>query len=115
MSDNSVPKCANPSCQSPNHCAGSGQYFRLEILTARDADSPASAVNTASQLGNANPQRRTRPRLRVEDYWLCSHCAELYTLSYDHENHKVQGVKRQRLLEDPEPLLELAGIFRPEN
>jgi hypothetical protein len=96
MAAESVLKCANPACESPNYCAGTGQFFRLEILSARET-------------GGSIPSAGKRPRLRVVDYWLCANCAELYTLSYDHDAHMVFGVKRPQPVAEPE--LELAGNF----
>ncbi|MGA8310286.1 MAG: hypothetical protein WB755_09670 [Terriglobales bacterium] len=101
MAAESVLKCANPACESPSYCAGTGQFFRLEILAARETG--------GSIPRNPVPSAGKRPRLRVVDYWLCAHCAELYTLSYDHDAHMVFGVKRPQPVAEPE--LELAGNF----
>lgn len=105
MSPISVPNCANPACESPRYCAGSGQFFRLEIPNAREAPEPASR--------EAISNFQKRPRLRVEDYWLCADCAEIYTLSYDREAHIVLGTKRPQPFAEPE--LELAGNFLPSS
>ena len=97
MAADSVLKCANPACVSPNYCAGTGQFFRLEILSARETGGSIPREQFASA--------GKRPRLRVVDYWLCAHCAELYSLSYDHDAQMVFGVKR------PQPIAELELVL----
>jgi hypothetical protein len=101
MAADSSLKCANPGCECPSYCSGTGQFFRLEILSAHDTADPVFPERTST------PHRK--PRLRVVDYWLCAGCAEVYTLSYDHEAHRVFGVKRRKIALESEP--EFAGEF----
>ena len=105
MATNASLKCANPACTSNDRCSGTGEFFRLEILNPRDTSGGVSRPSASAH----------HPRLRIEDYWLCAHCAGTYTLKYDHDARTVVGIKRQPTIaesefgEDPE----LAANFLP--
>jgi hypothetical protein len=53
--DKLQPKCANPSCENGLDLLGGGRFFRFQ----------------ASDSANHH---------RVQHYWLCEHCAHLFTL-----------------------------------
>lgn len=78
-------KCANPACTEPDHLAGTGEFFRLESLAAREC---------VTHRGIHGASVESHPRLQIEDYWLCARCAELFTLQYDHATSEVVGVPR---------------------
>jgi hypothetical protein len=87
MLKNGLPKCANPACSRPSYCAGSGKFFLLEILSARD-----DAADFGSDLRSDLTPQNT-PRLRIDEYWLCARCSGVYTLVYDDDARMVYGVK----------------------
>jgi hypothetical protein len=100
MATSTALTCANPRCASNGRCSGTGEYFRLEALNPRDAAGGTSRPSSTVH----------QPRLRIEEYWLCAHCADIYTLKYDHDARTVVGVKRPTIAEsefgldsNPEP------------
>jgi len=69
------PKCANPACSVAFRWLGGGKFFRFQ-------DSPAQAsVNAAGPKSSSNMHR-------VKHFWLCEHCAHVFTMAY-HEEHGV--------------------------
>jgi hypothetical protein len=68
MFHNLHPKCANPSCASVFDWLAGGKLFRFH----RDPE-PLAACD-------ANGCRATNSH-RVEHFWLCEHCSQVYTLA----------------------------------
>jgi hypothetical protein len=70
------PKCANPACPTAFHWLGGGKFFRFrprneaETRNAKFADAPANLHG-------------------VRHYWLCEHCAHIFTLVYENESGVV--------------------------
>lgn len=106
MLKNGLPKCANPACSSPSYCAGSGKFFLLETLSGRDD----AAADFGSDL-RLNLAHRNRPRLRIDDYWLCARCSGVYTLVYDDDARIVYGVKLRPAADESALEAELAEKF----
>jgi hypothetical protein len=65
--------CANPQCLKPFLRLRQGKLFLVE------ADCVAQPGELAAL---ASAQKRPKPR-RVERYWLCDQCAEVWTLLHD--------------------------------
>jgi hypothetical protein len=61
------PKCANPSCAASFDWLGGGRLFRFP-RHIRPAHSTGSDDTAAA---NPNP---------IGHFWLCEHCANIYTL-----------------------------------
>jgi hypothetical protein len=70
------PKCANPSCASAFHWLAGGKFFRFRAID-----------------GVAKPENETvEPPAHdhgVKHYWLCEHCARIFTLMYDQDSGVV--------------------------
>ena len=66
-------KCANSICPTPFRRLSHGKLFRVErkAFVARSA--------------GLTPTRRSRPRRRVEHYWLCDQCSSVLTLIFEKE------------------------------
>jgi hypothetical protein len=65
--------CANPQCSKPFLRLGQGRLFLVEtecVAKLGELTAPPS------------PYARRQPR-RVERYWLCDQCAQLWTLVHD--------------------------------
>ena len=70
--------CANSQCRKPFLRLGQGKLFLVE--------SEGSTMDGEFKPA-PSPRKRVQP-LRVERYWLCDRCAELWTLAHD----RVYGV-----------------------
>src|SRR5271169_4242662 len=65
--------CANSQCSTPFLRLRQGKLFLVET---------ACVVKTGEVMPPSSPYTRQRP-LRVERYWLCDQCAEVWTLVHD--------------------------------
>jgi hypothetical protein len=65
--------CANPQCSQPFLQLRQGKLFMVE--TEKLTESGNLPTPASSKL-------RRRPR-RVERYWLCPQCAQVFTLAHD--------------------------------
>jgi hypothetical protein len=65
--------CANPQCSKPFLRLRQGKLFLVDTECKTNVGTPAS---------EASPYMRHPPR-RVERYWLCDRCAEVWTLVQD--------------------------------
>jgi hypothetical protein len=63
------PKCANPSCAASFEWLAGGKMFRFQ----RDSGEPARPATPANHDGSH----------AVGHYWLCEHCASIYTLRFN--------------------------------
>jgi len=70
--------CANSQCVRPFVRLGQGKLFLVEN---------EYGANPAEFITPPSPHMRKQPR-RVERYWLCDQCAELWTLVHD----RKQGI-----------------------
>lgn len=66
------PKCANPACPTAFHWTGGGKFYRF-----RPDPDPAS--------GGAPMDDSPGGGHGVRHYWLCEHCAVVFTLVYEDE------------------------------
>lgn len=70
--------CANSQCSKPFLRLGQGRLFLVET----------ECVAKAGELiALPSPYTRHQPR-RVQRYWLCDPCAQVWTLVHDH-NHGI--------------------------
>lgn len=65
--------CANPQCSTPFLRLRQGKLFLVETEGLAQAGRPKSS---------ASAQIRIPPR-RVERYWLCDQCADVWTLVHE--------------------------------
>lgn len=71
--DSMLSRCVNLQCGKPFLCLGQGRLFVVE----------ADVITTSPEVKAArSPYLRIPPR-RIERYWLCDHCAEVWTLAHD--------------------------------
>lgn len=70
MFQNLHPKCANPACATAFDWLAGGKFFRFH----RDHAQVVPAE------GNGEPSQNVH---HVEHFWLCEHCAQIYTLGYE--------------------------------
>jgi hypothetical protein len=75
-------QCANSQCGKPFLRLGEGKLFQVEAESAAKEQSDTNAFHL-----------RKQPR-RVERYWLCAPCAQLWTLVQD-RNHGILLVQMQ--------------------
>jgi hypothetical protein len=68
-----LDRCANPQCLRRFLRLGQGRLFLVE---AEGASRPSGSRDSGS------PYLRIKPR-RVERYWLCDQCVEIWTLIHD--------------------------------
>jgi len=78
------PKCANPSCPTAFHWLGGGKFFRFRPSEAAEGSSGA-ASNSPENLHD------------VKHFWLCEHCAQVFTLVYEEEHGVVLKLLRLEL------------------
>ena len=69
MFQNLHPKCSNPSCAKSFDWLGGGRLFRFR----REAGVELSRDIPMGRAGNSH---------RVEHFWLCERCSQIYTLEY---------------------------------
>jgi len=77
--------CANSQCSKPFLRLGQGKLFLVET------EYPAKAGELT---GPPSPYMRLQPR-RIERYWLCNQCAEVWTLVQDRKEGIVLVPLRQ--------------------
>jgi hypothetical protein len=65
--------CANPQCSRPFLRLGQGRLFLVET---------ECVAKLGELTASPSPYTRRQPR-RVERYWLCDQCAQLWTLVHD--------------------------------
>ena len=65
--------CANSQCSRPFLRLGHGKLFLVETECVAKSGEPTAP---------SSPSMRQQPR-RVERYWLCDQCAEVWTLVHD--------------------------------
>ena len=82
-----LSRCANPQCLKPFLRLGQGRLFLVE---AENMPRPVESRQLRS------PYMRIAPR-RVERYWLCDQCAEIWTLVHDRQ----RGVELAALRRGP--------------
>jgi hypothetical protein len=70
--------CANSRCSRPFLRLRQGKLFLVET---------ESVARSGELTAPSSPRMRQRPR-RVERYWLCDQCAEVWTLVHD----RKQGI-----------------------
>jgi hypothetical protein len=72
-----LSQCANPQCSRPFLRLRQGKLFLME-------------TDGLTQSGKLRSQASSRMQLqqRVERYWLCDQCAEVWTLMHD----RTQGI-----------------------
>ena len=66
-----LSKCANSICPTPFRRLSHGKLFRVE---------------RKAFVAGLTPPRRSRPRRRVEHYWLCDQCSSVVTLIFEKEH-----------------------------
>jgi hypothetical protein len=71
-----VSKCANPGCATSFRYFHQGKLYRIEI----DAGADRRRVTFGAESKESGVLRR------LEFYWLCDRCSELFTLVYDRKN-----------------------------
>jgi len=69
MFHNLHPKCSNPSCSQSFDWLGGGKLFRFYREPEKDMPPAAREANT----GGSH---------RVEHFWLCETCSQIFTLEY---------------------------------
>ena len=84
--------CANPECASPFLRLGQGRLFLVET---------EFEAKLGDLIAPTSPYTRRQAR-RLERYWLCDQCAQVWTLVHD----RIQGIA---LL----PLPQSLGSARP--
>jgi hypothetical protein len=65
--------CANSQCSKPFLRLGQGKLFLVET---------EFAAKSGELTAPSSPHTRPQPR-RIERYWLCNQCAEVWTLVQD--------------------------------
>jgi hypothetical protein len=84
--DAMLSHCANPQCSKPFLRLRQGRLFLVE------AEGPAQSGNLKPQANSRmriQPQeQRPKQKQRVERYWLCDQCSEVWTMVHD----QTQGV-----------------------
>lgn len=68
--------CANLQCLRPFLRLGQGKLFLVET---------DSIAKSGEMIAPPSPRMRQQPR-RLERYWLCDQCAEVWTLVHDRHN-----------------------------
>ncbi len=81
-----LSRCANSQCSKPFLRLRQGRLFLVET------EFPAKSGELT---GPQSPYMRQQPR-RIERYWLCDHCAELWTLVHDANQGIVLVALQQR-------------------
>jgi hypothetical protein len=66
-----ISRCANPACSVPLRYLRDGRLFQFEVRSR----SLASFEQQAPRHGKASRQ--------IAHFWLCGHCAETLTLTFD--------------------------------
>ncbi len=72
-------KCANSICPTPFRRLSHGKLFRVERKAF------------VAGFAGLTPPRRSRPRRRVEHYWLCDQCSSVLTLIFEKEHGMLTG------------------------
>jgi hypothetical protein len=66
-----VSRCANPACSIPLRYLRDGRLFQFEVRSR----TLAGFEQQATRQGKASRQ--------IAHFWLCGHCAETLTLTFD--------------------------------
>ena len=82
-----LSRCANSQCSRPFLRLRQGKLFLVETEYVAKPGNPAASASASMR-----PQSR-----RVERYWLCDQCAEVWTLVQE----RSQGIELVPLRRDP--------------